>query len=85
MYSELHPAFTTFKFRAKEGWVKRTIDYIFMAQNDYYKSNKCLIGEVLDPQDLEAEHQLNNEIGNPCPTHPSDHFSIGYQVALKHP
>lgn len=26
-----HPEFTTFKFRENEGWVKRTIDYIFMA------------------------------------------------------
>ena len=39
----LTPAFTTFKYREKEGWKKRTIDYIFMADNDYYKKNKCII------------------------------------------
>ena len=80
MYSELHPALTTYKFRAKEGWVKRTIDYIFMAQNDYYKNNKCMITQCLDPSDLEVEGLLNHIIGNPCPNHPSDHYSIGYQV-----
>jgi len=84
-YSELHPALTTFKYREKEGWVKRTIDYIFMARNDYYNTNKCTISECLDPSDVEKEGLLNMDIGNPCPNHPSDHYSIGYQVRLHHP
>ena len=25
------------------------------------------------------------DFGNPCSTHPSDHFSIGYTVMLRHP
>jgi len=33
---EDHPNFTTFKYRKKEGWVKRTIDYIFIAKNNYF-------------------------------------------------
>jgi len=35
----MNPKFTTFKYREKEGWVKRTIDYIFMAKNDYYNNH----------------------------------------------
>ncbi len=54
MLSELHPALTTFKYTAKEGWVKRTIDYIFMAQNDYYQRHKCAITKCLDPSDVET-------------------------------
>jgi len=76
----MHPKFTTFKYRKKEGWVKRTIDYIFMAKNEFYESNDVAITEFLDPGDLEKENLLNNEIGNPCPNHPSDHYSIGYIV-----
>ena len=44
LYSEIaeelkldeHMPFTTFKYRQNEGWVKRTIDYMFIARNDYY-------------------------------------------------
>ena len=33
-----HPKFTTYKYRQKEGWVKRTIDYIFVLNNSmFYK------------------------------------------------
>lgn len=36
----LNPKFTTFKYREKDkGWVKRTIDYIFMAKNEYYNKH----------------------------------------------
>jgi len=54
-----HPAFTTFKFHAQEGWVKRTVDYIFIAKNDYYKKNGCAVLEYLDPSDLERDGLLN--------------------------
>jgi len=37
----------------------------------------------LDPSDLERDGLLNTEIGNPCPNHPSDNYSIGYLVLLK--
>jgi len=42
----------------------------------------CKILEYLDPGDLERDDLLNLEIGNPCPNHPSDHYSIGYTVKL---
>jgi len=32
-----HPAFTTFKYRKNEGWVKKTVDYIFISKNEYMK------------------------------------------------
>jgi len=79
---EKHPAFTTFKYREKEGWVKRTIDYIFLLKNKYSLNNGVTIKEYLDPGDLERDRLLNSEVGNPCPTHPSDHYSIGYKVEL---
>ena len=44
-----------------------------------------MISSVLDPGDVEADGLLNTEIGNPCPSHPSDHYSIGYEVQLRHP
>ena len=38
--------------------------------------------EYLDPEDLETDGMLNNEIGYPNASHPSDHFSIGYKILL---
>ena len=71
------------KYRAKEGWVKQTIDYIFVAKNEYYNKNGCIIEEYMDPIDLEKDILLNKDIGNPCRNHPSDHYSIAYKVQLK--
>ena len=35
-----HPQLTTWKFRAKDGgWVRHTIDYIFIAKNRWFKKN----------------------------------------------
>ena len=35
-----HPELTTWKFRAKDGgWVRHTIDYIFLAKNTWYTKN----------------------------------------------
>ena len=33
--TKMHPEFTTVKYRESEGWVKRTIDYISLYQNQY--------------------------------------------------
>ena len=77
----MNPKFTTFKYRGKDsGWVKRTIDYIFMAKNDYYTNHGVQILECLDPSNVEKDGLLNTDIGNPNPSHPSDHYSIGYKV-----
>ena len=52
-----------------------------MATNAYYKKYKgCTVLEYLDPEDIEKDGLLNNEIGYPNATHPSDHFSLGYKV-----
>ena len=75
-----HSEFTTLKFRKKEGWVKRTIDYIFIAKNNYFKNNDISIGSYIDTKDLENNGLINNDIGNPCENHPSDHYSIAYEV-----
>ena len=32
---ENYPAFTTFKYREESGYVKRTIDYMFFAENNF--------------------------------------------------
>ena len=72
-----------FKYTAEEGWLKKTIDYIFVAKNDWLKESGYTISQYLDPADLERNDQLNLRIGNPCSTHPSDHYSIGYEVKLK--
>jgi len=44
-----YPAFTTFKYREESGYVKRTIDYFFLAKNQYFHSNKVKILAYLDP------------------------------------
>ena len=76
---DLHSKLTTYKYRAKDkGWVKRTIDYIFLKQNEWYRDNGIIVMALLDPGDLEDKQLLNNKIGNPCPNHPSDHYCIGY-------
>ena len=77
-----NPKFTTFKFREKEGWVQRTIDYIFMATNNAYEGVFGEMYQYLDPSDLEKDGVLNKEIGYPNASHPSDHFSIGYKITF---
>ena len=73
-----HPPFTTYKYRKDEGWNKRTIDYIFMANNTFDDYYRMRIMQRLDPGQIEQKGLLNNEIGYPVPDYPSDHFSIGY-------
>ena len=80
-----HPAFTTFKYTDKEGWIKRTVDYMFIAKNDYFNDNIPVIKRYMEPLELEQDGLLNTDIGYPSPDHPSDHFSIGYKVFLKFP
>ena len=58
------PSFTTFKFREKEGYVKRTIDYIFIS-----KGLKVVNG-------LSLPDVVDEEMGNPCENHPSDHYGL---------
>ena len=67
---------TTFKYREESGFVKRTIDYMFLADNQY--SQKVLVKEYIDNADF--EQHMNNEIANPCKNWPSDHYSLAYKV-----
>ena len=56
--TEEHPQFTTWKFREKDGgWVRHTIDYIFIAKNDWYnkRDTGCTVIEYMDPIDVEKE------------------------------
>lgn len=79
-------SFTTFKYREKDhGWVKHCIDFMFINRNSYFKNREVAVEKYLDPADVESEGLMNLDIGNPCPSHPSDHYSIGYQVTLEHP
>ena len=45
-----YPKFTTHKFREKEGWVTRTIDYIFVANNEFRKANNVTVSKFMDPE-----------------------------------
>lgn len=66
------PTFTTAKFRPKEGYVKRTIDYVMFKTFGE--------GEKSAPVDVLKEDQdLNDEVGNPNEHHPSDHYA---QIAV---
>ena len=47
---ENYPSFTTFKYRENQGYIKRCIDYMFVCENQYFKDNKVVIEEYLDPQ-----------------------------------
>jgi hypothetical protein len=47
-----HPAFTTFKYRKNEGWVKKTVDYIFIGKNQYMKKSGVVVEEFMDPADI---------------------------------
>ena len=71
--SENYPPFTTFKFRDAEGYVKRTIDYFFLAENEFQKKNKMIVEEMLD---IDEKDIIDPEMANP----PSDHYSLAYKV-----
>jgi len=77
-----HPPFTTFKYRKKEGWVKRTIDYIFMQKNNFFKNHGLRVSSYSSTYHIEQDGRLNKEVGNPCQNHPSDHYSLYYEMAL---
>ena len=45
---------TTYKYRDESGFVKRTIDYMFIAENNYFQQNKVVVQALMDPNDLET-------------------------------
>lgn len=81
------PAFTTHKYRPKEGMVTRTIDYIF-TQNEAAREETRAQGawtiSSLDAfYELPAEADLP-EGGYPTPTYPSDHLALGVEFQFQH-
>ena len=77
---ENHQNFTTFKYRNESGFVKRTIDYMFLADNDFYQKNGVTVKEYIDMADYESYGYLNQETGSPSRYQPSDHYSLAYKV-----
>ena len=73
--------FTTFKYRKKEGYVKRTIDYIFLAKNNWYKANQNQV-RITHSLEMPEENLIDQKMANPCKDHPSDHYSIAYTIEL---
>ena len=78
-----HPQFTTFKHRAKEGYVRHTIDYVFVLKNEWFKSSNLKVVGFTDAEDLETNGQIDKEMANPCVDHPSDHYSLAYKIKVK--
>ena len=75
--SDSYPEFTTFKYREKEGgFTKRTIDYMFISKE---AAARTKVRRWLSPP---REDQLDHKIANPCVNHPSDHYSIAYEVEI---
>ena len=68
----------------EQKWIKKTTDYIFILKNQWFKNNLenggVIIDHYLDTEDLDKENLLNKLIGNPCPNHPSDHYSLAYKI-----
>lgn len=55
---ENYPAFTTFKYRDEGGYVKRTIDYMFFADNNF-PQNQIILEALMDTADLEKNKQID--------------------------
>ena len=78
-----NPKFTTFKYDRKAGTTVQDVqDYIFI-NKPVIARKEVKLTDYLDPEDLDHDGLLNYDIGNPCPNHPSDHYSIGYKVLIK--
>ena len=57
-----------------------------MQKNDYFnKHGPCFVEAHLDMDDIKNENLRNDVIGNPCPNHPSDHYSLGYNAYIMKP
>ena len=72
-YLGKEPDYTTYKFRESSGMVKRVIDYVFI-KNEF---------EVIGYLDLPANEDIDEYMGTPCKNHPSDHFSIVFDIKTK--
>ena len=71
-FGDSDPEFTTWKFREKEGTVKRTIDYVFKKGNLH----------TTDVLQLPKAEDCDSHMANPCANHPSDHYAQGYVLSF---
>ena len=77
--SRKYPEFTTYKYRKKEGYVQRTIDYVFLSKE---KAAKAEVTGWLEPPE---SSQLNTTTASPTINYPSDHYALAYEVEFKNP
>jgi hypothetical protein len=66
------PLFTTYKYREAEGMKKRVIDYVLL------KGGVSAVGNL----DMPDEEDIDAHMGNPCKDHPSDHYSLCFELSL---
>jgi hypothetical protein len=76
---ENYPILSTIKTNEAGEMINKLQDYIFIAENDYYKQHVPTIEEFLDPKDI-ITNKLKDLKGIPNQTHPSDHISLAYKV-----
>jgi len=68
------PTHTTFSFTSREGYKKRTIDYVFLEGKNV---------EVTGYLALPDEDKVDQVMANPCSNHPSDHYALGFAIDIK--
>lgn len=82
-----HQPLTTFKYREESGLVKRTIDYMFVADNQFYQANGMELVSFLDLNDIEEKiikGEIDSHVANPNKQHPSDHYSLAYELNIRY-
>ena len=68
------PEFTTFKYRESSGMTKRTIDYVF---------TRGVPTKVAGFLSMPAESEIDQHMANPCKDHPSDHYSLVFDICAE--
>ena len=66
------PEFTTYKYRESEGMKKRVIDFVLV------KAGVKVVGQL----DMPVQEDIDSHMGNPCKNHPSDHYSLCFELDL---
>lgn len=55
---------------------------MFLCENNF-PQGQIRVDAVMDPKDLEEQDLLDLQMACPCANHPSDHFSLAYQLTIK--
>ena len=61
------------KFREKDGMKKRTIDFIFTSPG---------FARPVAMLEMPAEQDIDQFMANPCKDHPSDHYSLCFDIQI---